>query len=197
MLLKAINEIYDEVEEHKEKEILNKAIKTNDKNKIKEGLIETIFSDYYNKCYECKKIYPNRVLNYDNRLEENFCDQCYKKIEEDVNKIKKLCKIFEGYYSLPNFIIEFSFYEETGNIYIVVNGVKFNANLRDYIYQKDSRGISGGEIRIDNMGIDVSLGMRYEEYKRYLFTRYFFSVQEGDKNFFTQKEETIRGVNND
>ena len=86
-----------------------------------------------------------------------------------------------------------TFYEETGNIYIVVNGVKFNANLRDFIYQKDSRGISGGEIRIDNMGIDVSLGMRYEEYKRYLFTRYFFSVQEGDKNFFTQKEETIRG----
>jgi chorismate mutase len=86
MLLKAINEIYDEVEEHKEKEILNKAIKTNDKNKIKEGLIETIFSDYYKKCYECKKIYPNRVLNYDNRLEENFCDDCYKKIEEERNK---------------------------------------------------------------------------------------------------------------
>lgn len=89
MLLKAINEIYDEVEEHKEKEILNKAIKTNDKNKIKEGLIETIFSDYYKKCYKCKKIYPNRVLNYDYRLEENICDECYNNIIEERNKKHK------------------------------------------------------------------------------------------------------------
>lgn len=86
MLLKAINEIYNEVEEYNDKEILNNAIKTKDKNKIKEVLIETIFSDYYGKCYECKKTYSNGLLNYDNMLEENFCDKCYKNIKEERNK---------------------------------------------------------------------------------------------------------------
>lgn len=86
MLLKVINEIYDEVEKHNDKEILNKAIKTNDKNKIKEALIETIFSDYYGECYGCKKTYLNSLLNSDDRLKENFCDKCYKNIEEERNK---------------------------------------------------------------------------------------------------------------